>query len=91
MAGYHVTNSTDKTIHVTIYQPGDIKIGYANVPVGVIWDFTSGFWAVGTTYKLFAEYTHEVNTTTHQVLRHIDFDSIAVIGNAGGIAWQTPG
>ena len=94
MAGYNVTNSTDKPVWVTIYNPFGEKIGYGNVDSGQSWMFTSGFWAIGSTYRLLAEYPtaepHAWTTDTRQVLRHTDFDSISLIGGPDGGYWKTP-
>lgn len=94
MAGYHVTNSTDQPVWITIYDPFDKQIGYGNVDPGKTWPFTSGFWAIGSVYKLRAEYPtkepHSWETDTKQTLRHTDFDSIELIGGPKGGYWKTP-
>jgi hypothetical protein len=95
MAGYRVKNSTDKPVWITIYnEPGGIKMGYGNVEPGQTWDFTSGFWAVGSYYRLQAEYPtpvpHAWTTNMTQALRHTDFDFVELKGDANNGYWQNP-
>lgn len=93
MAGYRVINKTDKEVWITIYGPLG-KIGYGPVGAGKSHDFTSGFWAIGTHYRLLAEYPinvpHAWSTDTTQVLRHTDFDTMHLIGNAEHGYWEKP-
>jgi hypothetical protein len=93
MAGYRVINHTDKAVWITIYGPLG-KIGYGNVDAGASWDFTAGFWAVGTSYRLLAEYPtpvpHAWTTETTQVLRHMDFDTMHLKGDANHGYWANP-
>jgi len=94
MAGYAVTNKTDKEVWITIYEPFGSIISYGPVKSNETWTFNKGAWAVGSTYKLLAEYPvqepHSWATTTRQTLRHLDFDSINLIGGPDGGYWQTP-
>ncbi|MGA4102980.1 hypothetical protein ACI2S5_18710 [Ralstonia nicotianae] len=94
MAGYTVTNKTDKDVWITIYEPFGTIISYGPVKSGETWTFNKGAWAIGSTYKLLAEYPvkepHSWATTTKQTLRHTDFDSIDLIGGPDGGYWQTP-
>lgn len=95
MAGYRVINSTDQPVWITIYsEPGGGKMGYGNVDAGKSWDFTAGFWAVGSFYTLQAEYPtpepHKWTTRTTQTLKHMDFDSMELIGDAKGGYWKNP-
>jgi hypothetical protein len=93
MAGYRVINKTDKEVWITIYGPLG-KMGYGPVGAGKSHDFTSGFWAIGTNYRLLAEYPtpvpHAWTTETTQTLRHTDFDSMHLIGDAKHGYWENP-
>ncbi|CAJ0812914.1 hypothetical protein [Ralstonia flaminis] len=94
MAGFKVFNDSDQSIWVTIYDPFGQQIGYGNVDKGKNHEFTSGFYAIGSQYKLLAEYPtaepHRWTTTTRQYLTKTDHDSIHLRGDASGGHWHNP-
>ncbi|HEY9130199.1 MAG TPA: hypothetical protein VIM98_00470 [Dyella sp.] len=94
MAGFKVFNKTDQDVWITIYEPFGQQIGYGNVPKGKSHEFTAGFYAIGSRYKLLAEYPtaepHKWTTTTHQYLTKTDYDSIHLIGDRAGGYWENP-
>lgn len=94
MAGFKVFNKTDQDVWITIYDPFGQQIGYGNVVKGGSHEFTSGFYAIGSRYKLLAEYPtkepHIWNTTTRQYVTKTDYDSIHLLGNSTGGYWENP-
>ena len=76
MAGFKVFNKTDQDVWITIYEPFGTQIGYGGVAKGASREFTAGFYAIGSRYKLLAEYPNKWSTTTRQYVTKTDHDSI---------------
>lgn len=91
MAGYHVTNSTDKPVRVKIHvnREGGPMVVAGDVYPGRTQRFTDVSWISGARYRLVADYPGWQANIFH-VLGDAEFDTLEVIGGAGGGRWNTP-